>query len=33
VQVRAERMQALLSEAARALSDDTLRNAYARSLE
>lgn len=33
VQARAERMQALLSEAARALSDDTLRNAYARSLE
>jgi len=33
VQVRAERMQALLSEAARALSDDGLRNAYARSLE
>jgi hypothetical protein len=33
VQVRAERMQALLSEAARALSDDTLRSAYARSLE
>jgi CheY-like chemotaxis protein len=33
VQVRAERMQALLSEAARALADDTLRNAYARSLE
>ena len=32
VQARAERMQALLSEAARALSDDTLRNAYARSL-
>ena len=32
VQVRAERMQALLSEAARALSDDTLRSAYARSL-
>ena len=32
VQVRAERMQALLSEAARALSDDTLRGAYARSL-
>jgi hypothetical protein len=32
VQVRAERMQALLSEAARALSDDALRNAYARSL-
>jgi len=32
VQVRAERMQALLSEAARALSDDGLRNAYARSL-
>ncbi|HZW88986.1 MAG TPA: hypothetical protein VFF12_07900 [Myxococcaceae bacterium] len=32
VQVRAERMQALLSEAARALSDDTLRHAYARSL-
>jgi CheY-like chemotaxis protein len=33
VQVRAERMQALLSEAARALSDDGLRSAYARSLE
>ena len=33
VQARAERMQALLSEAARALSDDSLRNAYARSLE
>src|SRR5215472_3257932 len=33
VQARAERMQALLSEAARALSDDTLRSAYARSLE
>jgi hypothetical protein len=33
VQARAERMQALLSEAARALADDTLRNAYARSLE
>ena len=32
VQARAERMQALLSEAARALSDDTLRTAYARSL-
>jgi hypothetical protein len=32
VQARAERMQALLSEAARALSDDGLRNAYARSL-
>ena len=32
VQARAERMQALLSEAARALSDDTLRGAYARSL-
>jgi len=32
VQARAERMQSLLSEAARALSDDTLRNAYARSL-
>ena len=33
VQARAERMQSLLSEAARALTDDTLRNAYARSLE
>ena len=33
VQARAERMQALLSEAARALSDDGLRSAYARSLE
>ena len=32
VQARAERMQALLSEAARALSDDGLRSAYARSL-
>lgn len=32
VQVRAERMQALLSEAVRALSDDGLRSAYARSL-
>jgi CheY-like chemotaxis protein len=32
VQARAERMQALLSEAARALSDDVLRSAYARSL-
>ncbi len=32
VQARAERMQALLSEAARALSDDGLRTAYARSL-
>ena len=32
VQARAERMQSLLSEAARALSDDTLRSAYARSL-
>jgi len=32
VQARAERMQALLSEAARALTDDGLRNAYARSL-
>ncbi|HZJ55724.1 MAG TPA: DUF4388 domain-containing protein [Myxococcaceae bacterium] len=32
VQARAERMQALLSEAARALTDDALRRAYARSL-
>ena len=32
VQARAERMQALLSEAARALSDDGLRTSYARSL-
>ena len=32
VQARAERMQALLSEAVRALSDDGLRSAYARSL-
>jgi hypothetical protein len=32
VQARAERMQSLLSEAARALTDDALRLAYARSL-
>jgi CheY-like chemotaxis protein len=32
VQARAERLQTLLAEAARALSDDTLRLAYARSL-
>jgi len=32
VQARAERLQTLLAEAARALSDDTLRMAYARSL-
>jgi CheY-like chemotaxis protein len=32
VQARAERLQTLLAEAARALSDDTLRTAYARSL-
>ena len=32
VQARAERMQSLLSEAAQALTDDSLRTAYARSL-
>jgi hypothetical protein len=32
VQARAERLQTLLAEAARALTDDTLRTAYARSL-
>jgi len=32
VQARAERMQSLLSEAAAALADDSLRSAYARSL-